>query len=72
MSNDKSGALTLEMIENAAKRLSEIGGATSDRIISLKAHNILMQIRKIKPNWDSWTYESEIYLKAMSLGIKYE
>lgn len=70
--NSNKGVLTPEMIEEATKRAIEMPGRPIDRIISYRAHKLLKKINQKLPNWDSWTFESEILWKARSMGIMEE
>lgn len=72
MSEEKFMGMTLEEFEARIMEASKRGGRVPDRIIGVKAHNLLKKIHEIEPEWNSWQFEMEIQLKAMKLGIKYE
>lgn len=63
-----NGQLTFEEFQSFVNRVANQGMKIPDKIISPKSHDKLMEIRKIKPNFDFYT-EWEIWWMAAELGI---
>lgn len=70
MSAEKCGpVLTQEMIRQAAERAAARAGQPSERVISVKAHEMLKKIHTREPGWDSWHVSGEIWYKAYKMGL---
>lgn len=69
MTHRECGVLNFELIEQAAERAAKQGMHLPDRIISVRAAMILKKIHHKYPDWDSWTVEPEIWVKAYKMGI---
>ena len=68
MSAEKCGtAMTIEMFEEAAKRITQ-PPERRHLIVSSKAYRMLDKIKKTHPTWEPQA-EAEIWIKARSLGL---
>lgn len=67
---DKNGALTPDDLQNLVEFESARGGRPVQRIISVRAWNLLGEIQRIEPGWENFTCDYDVYFKANELGIK--